>query len=415
LRILHTADWHLGLRLYKKELQEEQRKFFAWLLHLIIEREIDVLLISGDVFDQANPSNDTRKLYYEFLKQLIQVNCRVIITGGNHDSPGILNAPRDILEMLKIQVVGNVPDKIEDEVIEIKNIHGTLEALICAVPYIREQDIHRFTIDESFDDKRLQVSAGIRNHFQDLEKYCLDKYATLTKGVGKLSIPLIAMGHLYAAGSELSDSEREIQIGYQSPVTADDFPPGFDYIALGHIHRPQFVAKQKRIRYSGSPIALSFSEKADHKIVIELELNGNAILQTDHEVPAFRKLVKFSGSFEAVKKKIEQFKNAGEVQAWAELEIVEESVSPALQSAVSSFLADFLSDEIEILNHRITSNSANSGLYDLVDDHTQLEDLRPEMVLMKMMEDSKFSELERGMLLQAFLELSEMEEVEDEE
>ena len=109
MRILHTADWHLGLRLYKKELHEEHKKFFAWLLQLIDDRGIDVLLISGDVFDQANPSNETRKLYYDFLKQLINENCLVIITGGNHDSPGILNAPKEILDMLQVYVVGNVP------------------------------------------------------------------------------------------------------------------------------------------------------------------------------------------------------------------------------------------------------------------------------------------------------------------
>ena len=111
MRILHTADWHLGLRLYKKELHEEHRKFFNWLLDLIRERDIHALLISGDMFDQANPSNESRKLYYEFLKELIHMNCLVIITGGNHDSPGILNAPKDILHMLQVYVVGNVPDK----------------------------------------------------------------------------------------------------------------------------------------------------------------------------------------------------------------------------------------------------------------------------------------------------------------
>src|SRR6476659_7525767 len=94
VRLLHTADWHLGLRLYKKDISEEHRYFFSWLRELIIGRKIDVLLISGDVFDQANPSNDTRSLYYEFLKALIDLKIRVVITGGNHDSPGILNAPR---------------------------------------------------------------------------------------------------------------------------------------------------------------------------------------------------------------------------------------------------------------------------------------------------------------------------------
>jgi exonuclease SbcD len=358
------------------------------------------------MFDQANPSNESRKLYYEFLKDLISMNCLVIITGGNHDSPGILNAPKDILNMLQVYVVGNVPDQMEDEVFEFLE-NGEIGAVVCAVPYIREPDIHRFTEGETFDDKRKQVSAGIRNHFTALSEYCTEKYDP--------SIPVIAMGHLYAAGATTSESEREIQIGYQSPVTADDFPERFDYVALGHIHRPQFVAQQTRIRYSGSPIALSFSEKNDKKIVIELEITADGIEQTSHPVPAFRKLVKFTGTFDEVKTAVESFKNNGDARAWAELQIVEETVTPAIQSAVSNFVADFDSEEIEILNHRITSTSAPLGIIDMVDDHTQLEDLKPNMVLAKMMESESFTEEQRAMIMQAFIELQEMEEGEEDE
>ena len=106
MRILHTADWHLGLRLYKKDLTQEHRLFFDWLINLIRERDIDVLLISGDIFDQGNPTNEARVMYFSFLRDLIKYNCKVIITGGNHDSPGVLNAPKDILEMLNVHTIG---------------------------------------------------------------------------------------------------------------------------------------------------------------------------------------------------------------------------------------------------------------------------------------------------------------------
>ena len=295
---------------------------------------------------------------------------------------------------------------MEDEVFEILE-NGEIGAVICAVPYIREPDIHRFTEGEAFDDKRKQVSAAIRNHFTALSDYCAEKYDP--------SMPIIAMGHLYAAGASTSDSEREIQIGYQSPVNAEDFPERFDYVALGHIHRPQFVAQQTRIRYSGSPIALSFSEKSDKKIIIELDITKDGIEQTSHPVPVFRKLVKFTGTYEAVKAAIESFKNDGDAKAWAELQIIEETVTPAIQSALSAFVGDFDSDEIEILNHRITSTTAALGINDMVDDHTQLEDLKPAVVLAKMMESESFSEEQRTMIMQAFLELQDMEEGEEDE
>ena len=407
MRILHTADWHLGLRLYKKELHDEHRKFFVWLLQLISERNIDVLLISGDIFDQANPSNETRRLYFDFLKQLINMNCLVIITGGNHDSPGILNAPKEILQMLQVYVVGNVPEELDEQVFEILNKKGEIAAVICAVPYIREPDIHRFTIGEVFDEKIKQVRAGIRHHFEALGQYCVDKYPS--------TLPIIAMGHLYAAGATTSDSEREIQIGYQSPVSAEDFPERFQYVALGHIHRPQHIAGQDRIRYSGSPIALSFSEKADKKIVIEIELADDGIRQIDHPVPLFRKLVRVTGTFEEVKKEMESFANNGDVKAWAEIQIIEEVASPAIHSAVSTFIADFESNEIEILSHRITSTAAAMGINDLVEDHTQLADLKPAVVLTKLMESSGISDAEKMVIMQAFIELQEMEEGEEDE
>jgi hypothetical protein len=141
--------------------------------------------------------------------------------------------------------------------------------------------------------------------------------------------------------------------------------------------------------------------------------------------------VKFSGTFEEVKTAIESFSNNSkstaanngdssssnnsESKAWAELQIIEETVTPAIQSAVSNFVADFDSEEIEILNHRITSTSAPLGIIDMVDDQTHLEDLKPNMVLAKMMESESFTEEQRAMIMQAFIELQEMEEGEEDE
>ena len=121
MRILHTADWHLGIKLHKKDLADDHRNFFEWLVNLIKEREIEVLLISGDIFDHANPTPEARQLYYSFLRQLIHVKCKVIITAGNHDSPAVLNGPRAILAMLNIDIIANVSSSMEDNIVELKN------------------------------------------------------------------------------------------------------------------------------------------------------------------------------------------------------------------------------------------------------------------------------------------------------
>ena len=402
MRILHTADWHLGLRLYKKDLTQEHRLFFDWLINLIRERDIDVLLISGDIFDQGNPANEARVMYFSFLRDLIKYNCKVIITGGNHDSPGVLNAPKDILEMLNVHTIGNVTEDISQMVIELHH-NNQLIAVVCAIPFIREKDIYDFTIDEIFESKIEQVRAGIKNIYSSIGDLVKDNY----------NVPILAMGHLYAAGAELSDSERDIQVGNQSAINVEDFTDVFDYIALGHIHRPQFVAGQKHIRYSGSPIALSFSEKMDQKLVIELEINGTEIHQTNLEVPAFRKLVKFVGNLEAVKHELENYKSETLLPAYAEIEIIEETTSPALFSAVSRFVADFKSDQIELLHHRITNKNEVKSINQLNNASTTLDDLSPEMVLMDMMESGKFADAEKQMILQAFIHINEMDNEED--
>ena len=405
MRILHTADWHLGLRLYKREIVEEHRFFFAWLMELLKEREIDVLMISGDVFDQANPTNEARQLYYDFLKQLISLRIKVIITGGNHDAPGILNAPREILRLLDVHVVGSAMLDVKGELVGVGGRGSDQkEAVVAAVPYLREPDIHALTKDMEFEDKREQVRAAIRKHYELVAEACKD-----------FSIPVIAMGHLYAAGSSVSDSERLIQMGNQSAVASDDFPSTFQYIALGHIHKPQFVNGQSHIRYSGSPVPLSFSERKDRKIVIELVVNGNTIEQVDHEVPVFRKLVRFSGSFEDVKAKVEAWQEEGLAKAYAELQIEEETMNPAVYADTARFVADWNSAFIDIVNYTIAIKSDLPRMDEISGGHLDLREIQPLEVLDKMMEAGKVSPEDQFIMRNAFLELLGMDDENEDE
>ena len=105
MKILHTADWHIGKQLLKVDFSEDMDLFFDWLINCIKDNNINVLLMSGDLFDQANPSQAAMKQYYSFLKQLLPLQCKVILTGGNHDSPYVINAPKELLEILEIKVV----------------------------------------------------------------------------------------------------------------------------------------------------------------------------------------------------------------------------------------------------------------------------------------------------------------------
>ncbi len=258
MRLLHTADWHLGARLIERDRLAEHAAFVDWLIETLRTEKIDALLLSGDVFDAANPPQEAVALYFDFLKRLADLKTvKTVITGGNHDSASHLNAPRDLLRRFNVHVFGHAGDNIVD----------LGDAVVAAVPFLRERDLRQAVAGETMGEVHQQVSGAIRAH-----------YAAQLEAVRALAKkrPVIAMGHLTVLGATTSDSERDIHIGNLGCVGADIFD-GFDYTALGHLHRPQRVAGNETIRYSGSPIPLSFSEAADAKsvVIIETQAGGN--------------------------------------------------------------------------------------------------------------------------------------------
>jgi exonuclease SbcD len=258
MRILHTADWHLGARLVERDRLPEHAAFLDWLIDTLRNEKIDALLVSGDVFDAANPPQDAVALYFDFLKRLADLKTvKAVITGGNHDSASHLNAPRELLKRFDVHVFGHAG---ENNVVDLGG------AVVAAVPFLRERDLRQATAGETITAVHEQVRAAIRAHYATQLAACRDL------AQGRL---VIAMGHLTVLGATTSDSERDIHIGNLGAVGADLFN-GFDYTALGHLHRPQKVAGIETIRYSGSPVALSFSEAADAKSVVILDLQNHS-------------------------------------------------------------------------------------------------------------------------------------------
>jgi exonuclease SbcD len=258
MKLLHTADWHLGARLVERDRLPEHERFLDWLIETLRDEKIDALLVSGDVFDAANPPQDAVALYFDFLKRLADLKTvKAVITGGNHDSASHLNAPRELLKRFDVHVFGHAG---ENNVVDLGG------AVVAAVPFLRERDLRQATAGETITAVHEQVRAAIRAHYAAQLAACRD----LAQGR-----PVLAMGHLTVLGATTSDSERDIHIGNLGAVGADLFE-GFDYTALGHLHRPQKVASIETIRYSGSPIALSFSEAADAKSVVILDLQTHS-------------------------------------------------------------------------------------------------------------------------------------------
>jgi exonuclease SbcD len=259
MRLLHTADWHLGARLIERDRLAEHAAFVDWLIETLRSEKIDALLLSGDVFDAANPPQEAVALYFDFLKRLADLQTvKAIITGGNHDSASHLNAPRDLLRRFDVHVFGHAGEN---------NLVDLGGAVVAAVPFLRERDLRQATAGETLATVHEQVRAAIRAHYAAQLAAC----RALAQGR-----PIIAMGHLTVLGATTSDSERDIHIGNLGCVGADIFD-GFDYTALGHLHRPQRVAGHETIRYSGSPIPLSFSEAADAKSVVLIVTQNHSL------------------------------------------------------------------------------------------------------------------------------------------
>jgi exonuclease SbcD len=257
MRLLHTADWHLGARLIERERLTEHAAFLDWLIETLRSEKIDALLLSGDVFDAANPPQDAVALYFDFLKRLADLKTvKAVITGGNHDSASHLNAPRELLRRFEVHVFGHAGDNVVD----------LGDVIVAAVPFLRERDLRQATAGEAMSDVQSQVRSAIREHYTAQLAACRDIAQQR---------PVIAMGHLTVLGATTSDSERDIHIGNLGAVGADIFA-GFDYTALGHLHRPQRVGGQETVRYSGSPIALSFSEAADAKSVVIIDTQNHS-------------------------------------------------------------------------------------------------------------------------------------------
>ena len=365
MKILHTADWHLGHRLHEQSQVEEQTLFLQWIEQYIIDNAIDVLLISGDIFDTGSPSNQSLEMYYSFLVQLKATNCSsVVITGGNHDSAGTLNAPKHLLDALSIKVVGKATEHIEDEVFEIE-ANGE-KVIIGAVPYLRDGDIRRAVAGESFEELTDKYKTALINHYEASAEQC--------KLINTSNAPVIAMGHLFATGGSVSDSEQNIYVGTLGHIGAKDFPTYFNYIALGHLHRPQIIGGNEIIRYSGSPNILSFSEINYDKKVIIIRLEDNEIKNIeDAVIPRFREFYRKTGTMaECIKAFPDLISNSYELTPWVEIVLNEDN----------TINVDDLKNEaekysFEILKTSLKNQRKTKGIEELLANTKSIKELLP--------------------------------------
>jgi exonuclease SbcD len=322
MKVLHTSDWHLGAMLHNEDRKEEHRQFLSWLLETVKADSIDVLVVSGDIFDVYAPSTAAQKLYYDFLAGIIRMGKmpEVFIVAGNHDSQHFLGAPSDILSRLKIHVVSSVDtEKPENHVFEIRDDSGRTALTVCAIPFPREKDLKvsgAATGQDGDDSLSAQYNRAAAAFYH---KVC---------GIAKTkNAPVLMTGHFYVDGSQKSDdySERTREVGNLHGLPAGLLPDA-DYYALGHLHRSQTINGKNHIRYSGSPLQMSFGEAKDAKYVLIATFDADSTETKPaiqlKEIPVWQELRQISGSPDTILKEFWLIKASGK-KVWIEIQVTE--------------------------------------------------------------------------------------------
>lgn len=279
LRLLHTADWHLGQTLHGIDRSWEHQCFLDWLLDQLEAHAIDVLVVAGDVFDVAHPTSAAQAQYYRFIAEARRRSPRttLVVVGGNHDSPARLDAPAAILGALGVHVVGGLRPKMSDDdlLIPLPNRSGDVEGWLLAVPFLRPRDLPgtgALLADPT------EVGPKALQRLIDGHRGLYARLADAAAPRRRAGEALIATGHCYMAGGSISAlSERKIQVGNQHALPADIFPDTLTYVALGHLHRAQTVGPYAHIRYSGSPLPLSLAERDYPHQVLRIDFDGDRI------------------------------------------------------------------------------------------------------------------------------------------
>lgn len=347
--VLHTSDWHLGQRFLQMDRTEEQGRALDQLHDIIRAESVDLLVVSGDVFDIGNPPFPARRLYYRFLTRLLDTKCRyIVITGGNHDAPGMLEAPKELLESLNIYVVGAASQNPADQLLLLRNEAGILEGVVAAVPFLRDRDLKYSIAGENGQERIERLRKALADYFEQM--------GALAEPHRHAGVPILTTGHLYATGSAVSGKQDNIYIGDVENINAEAFPEIFSYVALGHIHRAQQIGASPHVRYSGSLIPLSFSETKDEKSVYILEYEGATLKEIRmRPITGQRRLKTIEGTLDEIKSKLQAFaqKYQDVLRPWVEVIIHTDVVLPGIEQDLRT-LAESLN--VELLKIRVEAS-----------------------------------------------------------
>ncbi|WP_460745186.1 exonuclease subunit SbcD [Microvirgula curvata] len=384
MKILHTSDWHLGQHFMGKTRQAEHLAFIDWLIGQVDAQQVDAVIVAGDLFDTGAPPSYARELYNHFVVELSTTGAQLVLLGGNHDSVATLSESRTLLARLNAHVIPCAGGLPEAQVLLLAQRNGEAGALLCAVPFIRPRDVLQSQAGQSAEDKQLSLQDAIRRHY-----HALHAQACRLREARGDALPIIATGHLTTVGASASESVREIYVGSLDAFPTSAFPPA-DYIALGHIHRPQKVGGLEHVRYSGSPIPLGFDEAGQGKEVLLVELDGSGLRAvTPLPVPRFQALLSVAGSLAELGDAIRDAATHGDAErpVWLEVRVREDDYLSDLQTRIDA-LTDGL--PVEVLRIRRERDRAAVALTGEASE--TLDELTPDDVFARRLQGETLSD-----------------------
>jgi exonuclease SbcD len=329
MRILHTSDWHLGKKLYKLDRTPEHLDFLNWLIDTLKSQKIDYLLIAGDVFDTPTPPHQSLEVFYEFLHRVsTETQTETLIIAGNHDSGLLLEAPSKLLAPHRIKVWGKLSDDAQDHWCMLEKGEEKLE--VCSIPFFRSYEL---------------LPHGEGDALAALKKYLIKERTA----------PQLLMLHHLAGIFEAAGSEQVISLSGVDSIPVEILR-SFDYVALGHIHKPQKIGEQ--IYYSGSPIPMRFSETHPKSVVL-IDVEDGKISSELLKIPVSRKLLVIRATEEDYREKIKDLPAAEGMLPQVEVQLKLSSPVVGIIDELKKLIQD---KGYELLSYQPTFSTETSEL-----------------------------------------------------
>ncbi len=388
MKILHSSDWHLGKHLFKRR-RRDIIDFLTWFEDRMREEEPDVVIVAGDIFDTLAPPHEAGQWLYSFLGRVQDIGTTIVLVAGNHDSFDYLELTQGLLDSMRIHVVGHMKKNPREALIPIYKLsdvrkarRGALDAqqslpntqnslstqralggvgagleacipagIVAAVPYLPESELD-ITLKASVEEKEREVEEHMQAYYELLAHEAQELKKERGWDKPEDDVAIVTTGHFFCAGSgSLTNDIRPLHIGTLVQIGVNViFDEIYSYVAMGHIHSKKIIGGKQHIRYSGTPIPLTFEEGTKKKYILVVEAGANAkdTQVREIEVPRFLELVLLEGTVEELKAGLEKLVAANK-RAWVDILCTETNFAGNLADELFPIVAK---SQVDILRCR---------------------------------------------------------------